>query len=236
MLAGPAGAGKTTTLNCITGFCRPQTGRIELRSRTPLPFLLERMDHYRIVREAGAVRTFRNPRLFFRMTVLENMLLAQSARRSSAGFLFMLIPMIGARKAKERCQYWLDRLGLAHLASRNAGELPPGLRRRLEIARALATEPRLICMDEPQSGLDARERDQLTEQLLEFKRAGPAILLATHDLRAAERLSDHVIALDHGVRIAAGKPRELSGHSAVLRSSLGVPPGGEKVPRVWASC
>jgi branched-chain amino acid transport system ATP-binding protein len=236
-LAGPRGAGKTTVLNCITGFCRPLKGRIELRSRAPVPFLLERMDPCRVVRQARVARAFRNPRVFAGMTVLENVLVAQNTFACVTDFLSAMIalPRKRARKAAERAHYWLDRLGLGHAPARMAGDLAPGLQRRLEIARALATEPRLICIDQPETGLIDRERDELAELLFGLKADGPAILLTIEDLRMA-MLCDHVIVLERGTCIGAGTPRAICGSSTVVRAWLGTPPGGEAVPRLAVSC
>lgn len=237
-LLGPPGSGKSSVLDCISGLIRPQVGRIELHARTPAPFLLERMEHCRIAREARVVRTFRNPPLFAAMTVLENMLVAQNVRASATGFLLGMFALSRrrAKRASERGRYWLDRLGLSHAAGRMAGDLPPGLQRRLEIARALATEPRLLCLDEPDNGLNDRERDQLCGQLLELKREGLAMLITGQDFGVAATLCDRVIALDHGACIAEGTPRDVCGQPAVLRAWLGVPHGREIVPRLAVSC
>ncbi len=234
-LVGPEGAGKTSVLDCITGLTRPPVGRIELRSRSGAPFLLERMDADRIVREARVVRAFRNPRIFSRMTALQNILVALYAARSRAAAA-NLIFLFTSRSASEKAGYWLDRMGLAHVADRPAGALPRGLQRRLEIARALATAPRLLCIDEPATGLDSREKDDLLRHLQELKRQPLAILITAHDFRLAESLCDHVVAMDHGAAIASGTPGGICGQAALLRAGLGVPHGGETVPRIHVSC
>jgi branched-chain amino acid transport system ATP-binding protein len=236
-LIGPQGAGKTSVLNCITGFCRPSSGRLEFHSRAR-PFLLERMEACRITREAQIARTFRNPRIFRGMTVLENILVAQDARLSPAALLCGTLALAGKRssQAAERAHYWLDKLGLRHLAGHMATTLLPPLKRRLEIVRALASGARLICMDEPDNGLDEWELDQLLRQLLDSKAEAPAMLITDTDLKFTGALGDHVVALDRGVCIATGSTSELCGHAAVLRAWLGVAPGGDTVPRIPLSC
>lgn len=238
-LVGPDGAGKTSVLNCITGLGRAVTGRIELFCGRRTPFLLERMEHCRIARDARVVHTFRNPRLFARMTVLDNIILAQNSRLGASGVVAGLLAAPGRRRARrrlEKAHHWLDRLGLSQDAGRVAAGLPPALQRRVEIARALATEPRLICMDEPANGLNERESDQLADILRRIKHEGIAQLLTAQDFRFAAMLSDHIIALDQGACVAAGPPSVLCGHSAVLRAYLGLRPGGEVVPRIPVSC
>lgn len=235
-LLGPEGAGKTTVLDCLTGFRHPAAGRIELYASSTRPFLLERMEPCSIVRDAGVVRTFRDPRLFRRMTVLENVLTAQFAAQSSVWSLATLFPCSWNRKAVERARYWLDRMGLSHAAGRNASELSAPMQRRLEMARAAATGPKLLCMDEPEIGLTKRECDQLAAHLLELKQNGIAVLLTGQDIRLARSLCDHAIVLDRGACIAAGKPREVWRSAAVQRAWLGVPAGHDLVPRMYVSC
>lgn len=235
-LIGPEGAGKTSVLDCITGFHRPDAGRIELYGGPAKPFLLERMEICRIAGKARVIRTFRNPRLFGRLTVLENILVAQHARRFPAGGLWSFLPIRWNRKAVERARHWLDRLGLSHAAGRKACELSAPMQRRLEIARAAASGPRLLCMDEPEIGLTMRERDQLGAQLFELKQNGIAILLTGQDMRMARALCDRVFVLDRGVCVGAGNPRNVCDSRAVQRAWLGVPPGRDVVPRIHASC
>jgi branched-chain amino acid transport system ATP-binding protein len=238
-LIGPEGAGKTSVLNCITGFSAPQRGRIELHCSRRTPFLLERMRHCRIARDARVVRTFRNPRLFTGMTVLDNIMVAQNSRFTAGGImagLFALPHGRRARRAEEKARQCLDRVGILHEAGRIAAALTPAFQRRVEIARALAVEPRLICMDEPAAGLSERERNALAEMLHRVARDGVTLLLAAHDPGFANKLADHVIALDHGACVAAGSPAEVAADPAVLRAYLGLPPGGDIVPRIFASC
>jgi branched-chain amino acid transport system ATP-binding protein len=234
-LLGPEGAGKTSVLDCLTGFHHPAAGRMEFYG-SARPLLLERMEPCSIVRDAGVVRTFRDPRLFRRMTVLENVLIAQSAAQSRGWSLASLFPVCWNRKAAERARHWLDRMGLSHAAGRKAGELSAPMQRRLEMARAAATGPKLLCMDEPEIGLSQRECDQLAAYLIELKQNGIAVLITGQDMRLARPLCDHAVVLDRGASIAAGKPREVWGSAAVQRAWLGVPAGHDLVPRMYASC
>lgn len=235
-LLGPEGAGKTSVLDCLTGFQRPDAGRMELYTGSAAPRLLERMEPFSIVRDSRVVRTFRDPRLFHRMTVLENLLIAQLAARSAVWSLTSVFPCRWHRKAVARARYWLDRMGLSHAAARKAGELSAPMQRRLEIARAAATGPHLLCMDEPDIGLSTREREQLAAHLLELRQNGIAVLLTGQDMRLVRSICDHVVVLDRGACIAAGKPREVCGAPAVHRAWLGVPAGHDLVPRIRVSC
>lgn len=235
VLIGCQGAGKTSVLDCVTGFCQPSSGRMEFHSRKR-PFLLERMEHGRVAREAQIMRTFCNPRLFRDMTVLENILLAQHARRSRVTLLCGIFGLIRSRAAVERARYWLDKMGLSHATDKVADDLSQPVRRRIEIVRALASGARLICMDEPESGLDGRERDHLLRQLNDIKAEAPAMLITGEDLRFAGALSDHIVVLDRGACIAAGSAREVCNNAAVLRAWLGVAAGGETVPAISVSC
>ncbi len=154
---GPNGAGKTTVFNCLTGFYRPSSGSLALR-RGDNEMRLERMDGWRIARDAGIARTFQNIRLFAGMTVLENLIIAQHTKlmRASVWSIFGLLGLAryrnAEREAVERAREWLDRIGLTDRADQNAGTLPYGDQRRLEIARAMCTDPVLLCLDEPAAG------------------------------------------------------------------------------------
>lgn len=225
-LIGPNGAGKTTVFNCLTGFYRPRVGRMQLNNETRKPFLLERMEAFRIAREARVVRTFQNVRLFARMSVLENLLVAQHAALTHASPLSALLALPGygkaARKAVEQARYWLDRIGLIPAANDVAAGLPYGWQRKLEIARAMCADPRLLCLDEPAAGLNPRESETLSRLLLDLKREhNVSILLIEHDMSVVMRISDHVIVLDHGLAIADGSPETVRRDSAVIRAYLG---------------
>ena len=227
-IIGPNGAGKTTVFNCLTGFYKPNVGRITLRPPAGGAFLLERMEGFRIAKDAGVARTFQNIRLFPGMSVLENLLVAQHNRLMRASF-FSIAGLLGLkrfrdaeRRALDLARYWLDKVGLMDQADLAAGNLPYGLQRRLEIARAMCIEPALLCLDEPAAGLNPRESQELNTLLLDIRqRHGIGILLIEHDMSVVMNISDHVVVLDHGARIADGTPAEIRGNPAVIQAYLG---------------
>jgi branched-chain amino acid transport system ATP-binding protein len=227
---GPNGAGKTTVFNCITGFYRPTVGRIGMRRRQGERFFLERMPDYQIAAGAGVARTFQNIRLFSGMTLLENLLVAQHNRLMAAsqctlgGIFGLPAYRRGEKAAIERAVAWLDRIGLAQRADDAAGDLPYGDQRRLEIARAMCSEPELLCLDEPAAGLNPRESHALTGLLRRIRdEDGTSILLIEHDMSVVMEISDHVVVLDHGEMIADGTADEVRNDDAVIAAYLGVP-------------
>ncbi len=224
---GPNGAGKTTLFNCITGFYRPSAGSLRFAAGAGRERRLERMAGFRIAR-AGIARTFQNIRLFAGMTALENLVVAQHVALSRAGG-FGVLALLGTpgfaraeRVAVARARGWLERVGLVGSADLPAGALSYGDQRRLEIARAMCTGPRLLCLDEPAAGLNPRESEALRGLLAGIRVEGCAILLIEHDMGVVMGVSDHVVVLDHGRRIAAGSPAAVRADPAVIAAYLGV--------------
>jgi len=238
-IIGPNGAGKTTVFNCLTGFYRPTAGQLTFYGHEG-PVLLERLEGFRVPRH-GLARTFQNIRLFGGMSVLENLVVAQHNHlmRASGYTLLGLFGAASYRRAEaeavDRARFWLERTGLIERADQPAGSLPYGEQRKLEIARALCTGPKLLCLDEPAAGLNPRETAELGELLLELRdRHGVAVLLIEHDMSLVMRIADHIVVLDYGRKIADGPPERIKRDPAVIKAYLGETEEDELPPEVAA--
>ena len=218
-IIGPNGAGKTTVFNCIGGFYKPTTGRIRLRGRE-----IAGLGSHTVARH-GVVRTFQNVRLFKGMTALENLLVAQHRHLKTslpAGLLRTRAYRDSEQKALERALHWLDYMELREFANRPAGNLAYGHQRRLEIARCMVTEPRLLMLDEPAAGLNPQEKKDL-QGLIQRLRAQHdiAVLLIEHDMSLVMGVSERILVMEYGRPIALGTPEAIQKDERVIKAYLG---------------
>ena len=218
-IIGPNGAGKTTVFNCVSGFYRPSSGEIRLGGQS-----IAGTPSHRVAR-LGLVRTFQNVRLFKAMTAVENLLVAQHTRvETNLAWGLLKLPgfLRREREAMERAAYWLDQVGLREMANREAGNLPYGQQRRLEIARCMVTGPRLLMLDEPAAGLNPRETRELDQLILGLRADHDvSVLLIEHDMKLVMEISDHIVVIDQGRPLAAGTPAEIRDNSDVIKAYLG---------------
>lgn len=219
-LIGPNGAGKTSLFNCITGFYKPQQGSIQLAGTG----MLKLKPHQ--VTQLGIARTFQNVRLFREMTVLENVMSGQHSR-TRAGVIDAILRLPSQRREeaeiRQVAEECLSFVGITEGWEREATTLPYGWQRRVEIARALATKPRLLLLDEPAAGLTSGEKEELIDLIRRIRNERDVcILLIEHDTGLVMRLSERISVLDHGVMIAEGTPKEIQSNQRVIEAYLGV--------------
>ncbi|RUS66986.1 Lipopolysaccharide export system ATP-binding protein LptB [Saezia sanguinis] len=218
-IIGPNGAGKTTVFNCVGGFYKPTAGTVVFDGKniTGLP------SHK--VAQHGVVRTFQNVRLFKGLTVLENLLVAQHMRLKSrmiGGLLKLKSFNRSEQRAQERAAQWLDFMGLREFSNREAGNLPYGYQRKLEIARCMITEPRLLMLDEPAAGLNPQEKYDLQKMIDRLRREfNVAVLLIEHDMSLVMGVSDRILVMEHGRPIITGTPEQVRNDERVIKAYLG---------------
>lgn len=218
-IIGPNGAGKTTVFNCISGFYNPTGGSILLQNAS-----IAGLGSHTVARK-GIVRTFQNVRLFKKMTVLENLLVAQH-QKNRASVLAGLFnsPSFRRQEAEsiERSLHWLDYMGLRDFANREAGNLAYGHQRRLEIARCMITEPKVLMLDEPAAGLNPQEKLDLQALIRQLRdQYGVAILLIEHDMGLVMGVSERITVMEYGKPIAHGTPEEVRNNERVIKAYLG---------------
>lgn len=215
---GPNGSGKTSLFNCITGLYRPTSGSIALRGESLAGLSPDR------VTARGIARTFQNLRLFFNMTVLDNLMLGRHLHFRKSLWAAALRLRREEVRHRERCEEILEFLDLEAWRDTRVGGCAYGVQKRVELGRALATEPRLLLLDEPVSGLTAEEKDEVSYWIHEIRgRFEVTVLLVEHDLRVASRLASRMVVLDRGEKLTEGTPDEVQQHPGVVRAYLGDP-------------
>lgn len=215
---GPNGAGKTTLFNMISGVYRPGEGRVKLNGE-----IVTAMEPHLLARR-GMSRTFQNLQIFQSMTVLDNAVTGYHLQEQGS-VLADLLGLPSSRRraaaAREGARRLLQRVGLERAAEREAGNLSYGSLKRLEIARALALNPKILLLDEPAAGCNAVETEEIDHLIAEVAASGVAILLVEHDMKMVMRISNHIVVLDHGEKIAEGDPAAVSRNPAVIAAYLG---------------
>jgi branched-chain amino acid transport system ATP-binding protein len=217
-IIGPNGAGKTTLFNCLTGFMKPTKGSIVLSDRDISGFAPDKISRL------GISRTFQNIRLFREMTVIENVMVALHSRIQSGLFSAIVRPKPfrkEERNVREKAFEYLGIIGLDAFADAISGSLPYGIQRKIEIARALATEASLLLLDEPTAGMNPYETGEMMVIIKKLRELGKTIVLIEHDMKVVMGISERIVVLDHGVKIAEGIPYEIKNNQMVIEAYLG---------------
>lgn len=227
-LIGPNGAGKTTVFNLLTGVYKPDTGSVSLGGA--------RIDGKKPseIARAGMARTFQNIRLFGELSVLDNVMTAAGVRAKTGLWRTLVRSPLHVGEERAICQRsieLLDVLGITHRKDEQAKSLPYGDQRRLEIARALATEPKVLLLDEPVAGMNTQEKHAMRGLIQSLREQfGVSILLIEHDMGLVMDICERITVIDHGVTIAVGEPRDIQGNKAVIEAYLGVPEESDPIP------
>lgn len=218
-IIGPNGAGKTTVFNCVGGFYKPTSGSVSMQGKE-----IAGLASHKVARH-GLVRTFQNVRLFKQLTALENLLVAQHLQvenRLLHGLFKLPSYRRSEEQAKQRAVYWLEFMGLLPYANREAGNLAYGHQRRLEIARCMITQPRLLMLDEPAAGLNPQEKVELQGLVDRLRREfNVAVLLIEHDMKLVMGVSDRILVMEHGKPIVTGTPDVVRVDPRVIKAYLG---------------